>query len=146
MNYTRFTLITLIAFTIFSCSKSESESTPEPDLTSKITGVYTLTKLTNKDAASTVAVTGTGSATLVAIDKSTIDMVTATTIKIGTSSTSTSTIRSEYKVSQSGSDYMITQGGSSAGKVSGNKLTKEITVLGGLVNPNSTYLVGEFAK
>ena len=140
-------LLAITSLTVLSCSKSsEPAPAPEPNVTNAIAGTYSLTKLTNKDAASTVAVTGTGSVTITAISNTTVDMRTLTTIKQGTSSTSRSDITLEYKVAQNGSTYTLSSGSKEYGTVSGNKLILDITVFGGLLTPNNTYLTGEFIK
>ncbi len=143
--------IVILGLTTSACKESGSQpSQPvEPDLTRSLAGVYTLTKLTNKDATSTVAVTGTGSATIIAVDKSWIDMHIATTISLdSTNSTSinSSSVRSNYKVTQNGNDYFLAQGSPTSGLINGNKLTKDISVLGNSKNPKVTYLTGEFTK
>ncbi len=140
--------IVILGLTTSACKESGSQpSQPvEPDLTRSLAGVYTLTKLTNKDATSTVAVTGTGSATIIAVDKSWIDMQITTTISLDSTSINSSSVRSNYKVTQNGNDYFLAQGSPTSGLINGNKLTKDISVLGNSKNPKVTYLTGEFTK
>jgi hypothetical protein len=143
--YCQFTLITLVALTALTCSKSES--TPDPDLTSAITGVYNLSQLTKKDGGA--AVTGVGSATIAAVDKTNVKVRQVLAITKSASSRVNVDVTNNYKISQSGSTYTIqyeydTNKTTSVGTVSGSKLSTTDMVLSG--EPTLTTLVAEYTK
>lgn len=94
-----------VSLLLFACSNSNS--TPEPDLTSNLVGTYTLSQLTRQADGSVI--TGTGSATVTAVDKSTTKIRQVLAIKISSASFSNVDFQYTYKVAPNGSSYDIQQ-------------------------------------
>ncbi|MBD2755599.1 hypothetical protein [Spirosoma validum] len=124
MRYVLSSLIVLSSLVVLSCSQSESGPAPEPNVTSKLVGTYTLTKMTNKDTGE--AVNGTGSVTLTAVDNTMASLSVATQV-ITSKGSYNDKITFQSKVVQVGSDYQLKDGSSTdsptIGSVSGNTIT-----------------------
>lgn len=137
----------ILATTLLAAACTKSDSSPEPDLTSQITGMYTLSRLTKKDGGATV--TATGSATVTAVDKSTAKIRQLLSVSKSSSSKALVDYVYTYKVSQNGSSLAILQEYDinktiQVGDVTGSKLT-----MTDLVMPGETPLIpliAEFSK
>jgi hypothetical protein len=127
MSYIRLFLLTVLAGTAISCSKSDSNSTPTPieeDLTTPVAGIYKLTKVTPKSGGLTV--TGVGSMTIVAVDKTTTRITQVrsfTNTATGAPSLFTNTDESN-KVAKDGSSFIIkTPTGTAWATINGGKIS-----------------------
>lgn len=123
----RLTLPYLLVFStliLSSCSQSESGPVPEPNVTSKLVGTYTLTKMTNKDTGETV--NGTGSITLTAVDNTMASLNVVTQV-ITSKASYDDKVTFQSRVVQVGNDYQLKDGSSAdsptIGSVSGSKIT-----------------------
>ena len=117
-------LLILLVLALGSCSKDATMAPAEAEIAQKIAGNYTLTKLTNADGANVLA---TGSAAV----KATSNTMATINLKLKVGATSQE-ISSDYKISQSGSQFIIkdSNGTKEIGNVSGKIMTMNVTVFG----------------
>lgn len=117
-------LLVFSTLILSSCSQSKSGPAPEPNVTSKLVGTYTLTKMTNKDTGETV--NGTGSITLTAVDNTMASLNVVTQV-ITSKASYDDKVTFQSRVVQVGNDYQLKDGSSAdsptIGSVSGSKIT-----------------------
>jgi hypothetical protein len=123
---TLFFSMVCMAFIFNACKSSDDTTVADPALAQQIVGTYNLTKITK----SGMAVSGvTGSVTIKAVDNSTASLQIVLKLTT-TSGSSNQDITNNYKISKSGTDYIVKDSaGATIGTVSGTKLTMSVYVI-----------------
>lgn len=129
LKYTQYLILMGSVLTMVSCSKSDNSPapapTPEEDLTTPVAGVYTLTKVTAQSSGTVV--TGIGSLTIVAVDKTTANITQVrsfTNTSTGAVSKITSVPNEPNKIAKNGSNYVIkSTNGNQWATISGSKIS-----------------------
>jgi hypothetical protein len=135
----KITLLLCLLFSVVfvSCKKDEVADTT-PQLAAKIAGTYKLSKLLRSPSLVDVTSTATGTAIVTAKDASTASINYKLTI-----GTNTQEITTDFKVTQNGTDYTITDSSNNTGVVQGNTLKMTIPFI--TLSSSTNYII-EFTK